>query len=162
MEWMNEMFVNMETDRAAASAKRSENTAKPDNTQHVKEEIPGTSSAWSELVSSITKDVNDFNNHKKRTGQTPARISQRHFQCEVRLPGMNGKSLVLTLENNDLQVSVHPDFPKQQLSITFKLDKEAQHGIWVVGESTKESTKFSTQQLSEYLLKPVLSSASMN
>ena len=152
MEWMNEMFLNMGKDRAAASTKRSTNGAEDGRKKHLKTQIPGKSNAWSELVSSITNDVNDFNNHKERAGQTPARMSQRHFQCEVHLPGMHGKSLVLTLENNDLQVSVHPDFPKQQLTITIELDQESQKSIWVLGESTKESAKLSSQQLSEYVL----------
>jgi hypothetical protein len=54
---------------------------------------------------------------------------------------MQGKSLVLTLDDKDLQVSVHPEFPKQPLTIAVEL---------------------SDQQLSEYLLKPILSSAAIN
>ena len=163
MQWIDEMFVNMEKDRAAASAKRSEKAAKADRTEHLKKQVPGTLNAWNALVSAITKDVSEFNNHKDRAGQTPARISQRHFQCEVHLPGMQGKSLVLTLDNKDLQVSVHPEFPKQPLTIAIELDKDGQHGFWVLGESTNESAKkLSDQQLSEYLLKPVLSSAAIN
>jgi hypothetical protein len=162
MQWMDEMFVNMEEDRAAASAKRSEKTEKAGHTKHLKQQIPGTLSAWTALVSSITADVNEFNNHKERAGQTPARISQRHFQCEVHLPGMHGKSLVLTLDENDLQVSVHPEFPKQQLTIAMELDKDGQQATWALGESTKEASKLSVEQLSEYLLKPILSSAAIN
>src|ERR1700730_5892417 len=105
MEWIDEMFVNMEKDRAAVSAKRSEKGIEIDGTKRPKKQVPGTLIAWNSLVSSISKDVNEFNNHQERAGQTPVRISQRHFQCEVHLPGMQGKSLVLTLENADLQVS---------------------------------------------------------
>jgi hypothetical protein len=162
MQWIDEMFVNMEKDRTAASAKRSEKRTQVDGTKRPKQ-IPGTLIAWNSLVSSITKDVNEFNNHKERAGQTPVRISQRHFQCEVHLPGMQGKSLVLTLDNKDLQVSVHPEFPKQPLTIAIELDKDGQHGFWVLGEPGKESAKELTdQQLSEYLLKPVLSSSAIN
>jgi hypothetical protein len=85
---------------------------------------------------------------------------------------MHGKSLVLTLDEKDLQVSVHPDFPKQPLTITIELDKDGQHGFWILGESTlgkstldkstQENAKLSDQQLSEYLLKPVLSGAAIN
>ena len=50
---------------------------------------------------------------------------------------MEGKSLVLTLDNKDLQVSVHPEFPKQPLTIAIELDKDGQHGFWVLGESTE-------------------------
>jgi hypothetical protein len=163
MQWIDDMFVSMEKERAAAAlAKGSANGRKVNQIKHLKKEIPGALNAWSALVSSITSDVNEFNKHKQRTGQTPVRMSQRHFQCEVHLPGMHGKSLVLTLDDKDLQVSVHPDFPKQPLTIAIELEKEGQHGSWVLGESTKDSAKLSDQQLSEYLLKPVLSCAAIN
>ncbi len=162
MQWIAEMFVSMEKDRAAASTKKSEKVAKLDRTEHLEKQVPGTLKAWNALVSSITNDVNEFNNHKERAGQTPARVSQRHLQCEVHLAGMQGKSLVLTLDNRDLQVSVHPEFPKQPLSIAIEFDGEGQHATWLVGESTKESAKLSDQQLSEYLLKPVLSCAAID
>jgi len=163
MQWIDEMFVNMEKDRTAASVKRSEKGANVARKEHLKKQIPGTLNAWNVLVSSITSDVNEFNNHKERAGQTPVRVSQRHFQCEVHLSGMQGKSLVLTLDNKDLQVSVHPEFPKQPFPIAIELDEDGQHGFWVLGESSKESAKkLSDQQLSEYLLKPVLSSGTIN
>ncbi len=163
MQWMDEMFVSMEKDRAAAVvATGSANRAEVDRTKHQKKQIPGALNAWSALVSSITSDVSEFNKHKARAGQTPVRMSQRRFQCEVHLPGMHGKSLVLTLDDKDLQVSVHPDFPKQPLTITFDADKEGQPGFWVLGETTKENAKLSDQQLSEYLLKPILSGAAIN
>jgi hypothetical protein len=159
MQWIDEMFASMEKDRAAASAKRIEKKAGGAGTEHVKKQVPGALNAWNGLVTSITEDVNEFNNHKERAGQTPARIRQRHFECEVHLPGMQGKSLILTLDDKDLQVSVHPEFPKQPSSITIELDEHGQHAFWILGESTN---KLSNQQLSEYLLKPVLSSASIN
>jgi hypothetical protein len=163
MQWIDEMFVQMKKEQGAASAKRSEKKTEVDRTKRPKQQAPGTLIAWNSLVSTIAKDVSEFNHHQERVGQTPARISQRHFQCEVHLPGMHGKSMVLTLDNKDLQVSVHPEFPKQPLTIAIELDKDGQHGFWVLGESTKESAKeLSDQQLSEYLLKPVLSSAAIN
>jgi hypothetical protein len=163
MQWIDDMFVSMEENRTAASAKRSAKAVEVDGTRRPKKQVPGTLIAWNSLVSSIIRDVNEFNNHKDRAGQTPARISQRNFQFEVHLPGMHGKSLVLTLDNKDLQVSVHPEFPKQPLTITIELDKDGQHAFWSLGESGKESAKeLSDEQLSEYLLKPVLSSAAIN
>src|SRR5277367_1904615 len=143
MQWIDEMFVNMEKDRTAASAKRSEKRTEADVTQHPKKQVPGTLIAWNSLVSSITNDVNEFNNHKERVGQTPARISQRHFQCEVHLPGLRGNSLVLTLDNKDLQVSVHPEFPKQPLTIAIEPDGEGQQADWLLGESSKDNAKLS-------------------
>jgi len=162
MQWIDEMFVTMEKDRAAAAAKKMEKVGKAEGTKHAKKHVPGVLNAWNGLVSSITKDVNDFNNHKERAGQTPARIRQRHFECEVHLPGMQGKRLVVTLDNKDLQVSIHPEFPKQPLAIAIELDKDGQHAAWVLGDSAKENARLSDEQLSEYLLKPVLSSASIN
>jgi hypothetical protein len=126
MTWIDEMFVSMETASAAAAAKRSANAARVDRTEHVKEQIPATSELWGALVASIKNDVSEFNKHKKRAGQTAVRVSQRGFHCEVYLAGMHGKRMVLTLANNDLQVLVHPDFPKQPLTITFEPDEDGQ------------------------------------
>jgi hypothetical protein len=161
MQWIDEMFVSMEQARAAASAKGTEKHAKVASAEHPKKQVPATVNAWKALVSAITTDVTEFNNHKGRAGQTPVRISQRHFQCDVHLPGMQGKSLVLTLDNQELEVSVHPDFPKQPSTIAIELDKDGEHAFWMLGESGKENAKLSDQELSEYLLKPVLSSASI-
>jgi hypothetical protein len=162
MQWIDEMFVDMEKCRTAALDKKSEKGSNVARKEHLKKPIPGTLNAWNTLVSSITNDVNEFNKHKERVGQTPVRISLRLFQCEVHLSGMQGKSLVLTLDNKDLQVSVHPEFPKQPLTIAIELDNDGQRGLWILGESTKENARLSDQQLSEYLLKPVLSSAAIN
>jgi hypothetical protein len=59
-------------------------------------------------------------------------------------------------------VSVHPDFPNQRLTIKIEPDADGKHGFRVLGEYTKERAKLSGQQLSEYLLKPILASASIN
>lgn len=75
MTWIDEMFVDMEKERAAESAHRSARTTKVARTVHPKEQIPGAPDAWSALLSSLTNDVNDFNKHKKRAGQTAVRMS---------------------------------------------------------------------------------------
>jgi hypothetical protein len=162
MEWIIEMFANMEKDRVAALAKRSPSAIKVAPTEHHNQQTAGTASAWNALVSAISSDVNEFNAHKERAGQTAVRIRQRPSECEVYLPGMHSQRMVLMLSNEDLQVSVHPDFPKQRLTITIELDPDGQHGFWVLGEATKESARLSVQQLSEYLLKPVLCCAAIN
>jgi len=162
MQWIDEMFVDMEQDRATASARRSEKVASVAPAGLSKDPAPGTLKAWEALVFSITSDVNEFNNHKERVGQTPVRIFRRHFQCEVHVSGMQGKSLVLTLDNRDLHVSVHPEFPKQPLAIAIELDGEGRHAWWLLGESIEEPARLSNEQLSEYLLRPVLSSASVH
>ncbi len=159
MKWIDEMFTAMEKDGGPEAARKSADATKANRARPLKKESPAALGAWSELVSSITSDVNEFNKHKKRAGQTAVCMSQGHFQCQVYLPGMHSKRLVLTLGNNGLEVSVHPDFPKQQSSINIELDKEDQHPFWVLGKLTQESARLSVQQLSEYLLKPVLVSA---
>jgi len=162
MTWIDEMFVNMEKDRADASAKRSAKGTGSDGKEHRKKRIPGAQTSWSALVASIRNDVSDFNKHKKRAGQSAVHLSESGFQCEVYLPGMHGKRLVLTLDDNDLHVTIHPEFPEQQLTITIEPDNDGQHIFWILGDPAKESRKLSVEQLSEYLLKPVLAGADIS
>jgi len=161
MQWIDEMFAGMEKDGAAELAKRGARGTHLHGTQHLNDESPGTVNLWSALTATIAKDVNEFNHHKERTGQMAVCISNRQHQCEVYLPGMQSKRLVLALEDNELKVSVHPDFPSQQSAITIETDLEGRHGFWVLGDHAKNA-KLSTAQLSEYLFKPVLSSAEIN
>ena len=128
----------------------------------MEKQTPGAADVWGALFLSIINDINEFNTHAKRAGQVPVAVSHRPGQCEVYLPGMQSKRLVLTLDNNDLHVSVHPDFPRQQSTISIEPDADGKHGFWVLGEHTKERAKLSAQQLSEYLLKPILGSAAIN
>ena len=130
--------------------------------EHMKKENPDSVASWIALTTAIATDVDEFNHHKERNGQMAVRISNRHDQCEVQLPGMRSKRLVLALEDHELTVSIHPDFPRQQLTITMEPDRDGHHGFWVLGDPLKENTKLSAQQLSEYLLKPVLSCAEIN
>jgi hypothetical protein len=162
MKWIDEMFAGMENNREPVPAKRGAGGTKVDRTERLKKQSPGSLSTWDTLLASITSDVNEFNQHKKRAGQTAVCMSQAPSECQVYLPGMHSKRLVLTLANNGLKVSVHPDFPKQQSTITIELDKEGQHGSWVVGKLTTETAKLSGQELSEYLLKPILASADID
>jgi len=162
MKWIDEMFAGMEKDRGAVPAKRGAVGTKADRAERLRKQSPGALKVWSALVSSITSDVNEFNKHKKRAGQTAVCISKGPAQCQIYLPGMHSKRLVLTLADEGLEVSVHPDFPKQQSTITIELDKEGQCGWWVLGKLTKENAQLSGQQLSEYLLKPILATADIN
>jgi HSP20 family molecular chaperone IbpA len=162
MKWIDEMFTGMEKDKAAESAKLAARRTKVERTERGEKQVPGALEVWSTLFSSIENDVSDFNKHQKRAGKARVSVSHRHNRCEVNLPGMQSKRLVLTLENNDLYVSVHPDFPNQRLTITIEPDADGKHGFWVLGERTKERAKLSPQQLSEYLLKPIFASASIN
>ena len=162
MKWIDEMFMGMEKDKAAESVRLAARGPKVEPTEHREKPVPGALEVWSALFSSIGNDVTDFNKHPERAGKAPASVSHRRNLCEVYLPGMQSKRLVLTLENNDLYVSVHPDFPNQRLTITIEPDADGKHGFWVLGERTEERAKLSAQQLSEYLLKPILASASID
>ena len=162
MKWIDEMFTGMENNQEPVPVKRNAGGTKVDRTERLKKQSPGALSAWSALLTSITSDVNEFNQHKQRAGQTAVCMSHGPLQCQVYLPGMHSKRLVLTLDNDGLEVSVHPDFPKQRSTITIELDKEGQHGSWVVGRLTRENAQLSAPELSEYLLKPILASADFN
>ena len=85
MKWIDEMFVNLEKERAAESAHRSARATKVNRAAHPQRQIPGAMDKWSVLLSAISNDVDDFNKHKKRAGQTPVRMSHRPFECEVYL-----------------------------------------------------------------------------
>jgi len=87
MQWIDEMFVNMEKDRAAALAKTGEKAAKVDRTELVKKQTAATLNAWKALVRAITRCINEFNNHDQRAGQIPVRISKRYLECGVHVPG---------------------------------------------------------------------------
>jgi hypothetical protein len=162
MQWIDDMFVTMDKAKSAEAAKRQVHRAPSDPKEHVKGRSPGSQDAWKALVSAIKNDVNYFNNHKRRKGQTAVCISDRRFECEVYLPGMLSKRMVVTLDNNDLRVSVHPDFPDQQLVVTIEPDPDGKHSFWVLGGAVKENRRLSVEQLSEDLLKPILSSADIS
>jgi hypothetical protein len=166
MHWIDEMFADLKKDRTAASAKKTAKKTKVEPAAP-KPQIPGALEAWRELVSALTNDIEDFNNHAERAGQSSASLrdhvlSRTHFECEVHLPGMHSQRLVLNLDDKSLRVSVHPDFPTQHGTITMEPGKQVQDGFWILGETSAEKVKLSAQQLSEYLLKPVLSAASVN
>lgn len=61
---------------------------------------------------------------------------------------MLGKTLVLALDNHDLHVSVHPDFPEQNATITLELGAEGQHGP---GFSAKLPKRARSYRTSSYL-----------
>jgi hypothetical protein len=162
MKWIDDMFVTMDKDRDAESAHRRVRSNGTVTKEPVKQRIPGALDAWKALVSAITNDVNYFNSSQRRSGHTAVCIAQRRFECEVYLPGMLSKRMVLTLDGNDLSVSVHPEFPDQMFAITIMPDPDGKHSFWMLGGLAKETRKLTTQQLSEYLLRPILSSAGIN
>ena len=161
MHWIDEMFTGMEKDQAADTLRRSEKKSPAHPEKHVKDD-PDTVDLWGALTTAIANDVSEFNGHKERKGKMAAHTSNRRHRCEVYLPGMQSKRLVLVLEENALNVSIHPEFPPQQLAITIAPGQHGRQGCWVLGDPSQEGGKMSAQQLSEYLLKPVLSSADIN
>ena len=162
MRWIDEMFMGMQKDKAAESVRLATKDTKARLVKHREKAVPCAPEVWTALFSSIGDDVSEFNKHQERAGMAPASVSHRLHEFQVYLPGMQSKRLVLTLENNDLYVSVHPDFPNQRLTIRIEPDADGKHGFWILGERTNEMAKLSAQQLSEYLLKPILACASIN
>ena len=59
MQWISDMFADMEKERTAESLKRSGNGGQVDGPEHQQKATPGTPDVWSPLVSAITNDVND-------------------------------------------------------------------------------------------------------
>jgi hypothetical protein len=162
MKWIDDMFQTMDKARDVESAHRRVGGNGTVAKEPARQRIPGALDAWKSLVTAISNDVNYFNSSQRRSGHTAVAIAQRRFECEVYVPGMLSKRMVLTLEGNDLSVSVHPDFPDQQLTITIEPDPDGKHSFWVLGEPAKETKKLTAQQLSEYLLRPILSTAEIN
>jgi len=168
MVWINEMFVGMEKEAELASITRGKKNTRVATKQNLNDPIPVESPAWKALVFALMTDINDFNTHPKRSGQRPVSINHKppsgtHVECAIYLPGMRNKMMILTLENdNHLLVSVHPDFPKQRLAITLGSDSDSHRYFWMLGDTSDETTEISTERLSEYLLKPVLSLAEIS
>jgi hypothetical protein len=165
MPWIDAMLVGTDKEAAPASVRTSGQSARIETIKNPAKQTAATLNAWKALVLAITNDVNDFNNHPKRAERGAVRVhdkllSRAHYQCEIFLPGMRSKMLVLALENdNDVRVSIHPDFPKQRFAIRIESDQEGECRFWVLGDTTDKTTELSAEQLSEYLLKPVLSLA---
>ena len=165
MAWIDAMLVSPGKEAVPASIRTSGQRASVESLKNPAKQTAATLNAWKALVFAITKDVNDFNNHPKRAERGAVRVhdkllSRTHFQCEIFLPGMRSKMLVLALENdNDVRVSIHPEFPKQRFAIRIESDQQGECHFWVLGDTPDKTTELSAEQLSEYLLKPVLSLA---
>lgn len=165
MAWIDAMLVSTGKEAAPAPAMISGQRASVETLKNPAKQTAATLNAWKALVFAITSDVNKFNNHPKRTERGAVRVhdkllSRTHFQCEIFLPGMRSKMMVLALENdNDVRVSIHPEFPKQRCAIRIGSDQEGECHFWVLGDTPDKTTELSAEQLSEYLLKPVLSLA---
>jgi hypothetical protein len=162
MKWIDDMFATMDKARDVESADQRVRSNGIVTKEPARQRIPGALDAWKSLVTAITNDVNYFNSSQRRSGHTAVCIAQRRFECEVYVPGMLSKRMVLTLSGNELDVSIHPDFPDQQLAITIAPDPDGKHSFWVLGQPAKETRKLTAAQLSEYLLQPILCTAEIN
>jgi hypothetical protein len=165
MAWIDDILVGTDRESGTEFLRKSGRTTSVETTKNPAKQTAATLKAWKALVFAITNDVNDFNNHPTRAKLGAVRVhdkllSRTHFQCEIYLPGMRSKMLVLALENdNDVKVSIHPEFPKQRFDIRLESDKESDCHFLVLGDTPDKTTELSVEQLSEYLLKPVLSLA---
>ncbi len=161
MEWIDGMFVAMKADEDIA-LKRKQHT-KGEKPKNREKQAAGALSAWKGLTAAIAADVNDFNLHPRRAGKSQVcmhdkLVSPNHFECDVLVPGMSSEMLVLKLDNsNSIEVSVRPRFPAQPMAITLESDDNGQQSHWSVGNTPENKARMSVQELSEYVLKPLLS-----
>jgi|SRR5579872_3571014 len=163
MKWIDEMFVTMKADEETGFALKQRKRTTKEKPKGQIAQATGVLAAWKALTAAIAVGVNDFNLHPRRAGKSPVcmhdkLVSPTRFECDVLVPGMSSEMLVLRLDgNNSVEVSVHPRFPAQQLAITLESDDEGHDIHWSVGNASGSMARMSVQQLSEYVLKPILS-----
>jgi hypothetical protein len=167
MPWVDEMFSATRVNKASESARRRLGHASNGDTDKPDKQVSVGKEAWADLLTVLRTDVKEFNNHKSRAGHSPALMSGQtialtRFQFEVYVPEMNSRLLVLTLTGNSLHVTVRPQFPDQQSTIRLESGKNGKHYCWSLDGSGKEKKEVSVQQLSEYLLRPILSSSEID
>ena len=165
--WIDEMMAGMKQDRDAASARRLAAKSRAEAVEVSDQPIGASREAWEDLLSVIRKDIQEFNCHPSRAGRSAVRMtdpawSLAQLQFEVYLPERRTKLLVLTLEKNRLYVLVRPDFPVQRLSITLEATPHSPPYRWVLDVASGSRKIITVPQLSEYLLKPILSSAEID
>jgi hypothetical protein len=167
MQWIDKMLSSTRVNKVAESTKRRAKHQKGGAPVDAEKQTAAARGAWSKLLSAIRNDVADFNNSKSRAGHSPVLMtddtsSPKQFQFEVYVPEMNSKMLVLNLAGNSIHSEVRPEYPDQQGTITWETGKNTKDDCWVldgVGETRRGVT---VQQLSEFLLTPILSSADID
>ena len=160
------MLASTRVNKASEAALRKRIHLSEDTKQKTDKQLSIVKEAWAELLSVMRKDVKEFNNHKSRTSHSPALMSTEslalaRFQFEVYVPEMNSRLLVLTLTGNNLLVNIRPKFPEQEATITLESKKGKQY-CWFVDGRGKEKKDVDAQQLSEYLLRPILFSSEVD
>jgi hypothetical protein len=165
--WIDEMLANTRVSKASAAALRKRTHLSESSKEKSDQQLSIVKEAWAELLGVMRKDVKDFNTHKSRATHSPALMSTEslslaRFQFEVYVPEMNSRLLVLTLTGNSLQVNVRPKFPEQEAAITLESQKGGTHYCWLLNGTGKEKKEVSAEQLSEYLLRPILFSSEVD
>ncbi len=156
------MLSKTRAGKLAESAERKHRVVNVSAVENPGEVIGGDcKEAWAELISKMRQDVDEFNNHKARAGHSPVLMtneasSAAQLQFEVYVPEMNSRVLVLTLVRKGLQVDVRPQFPDQEAAISFESRPNGCFAWVVVGKAGETGNELSVQQLSEYLLAPIL------
>jgi hypothetical protein len=164
MPWIDEMLSRAKEKKIAADAKRRTEKLTAGPLENSESRISAGKRAWAELLSTMRKDVNEFNNNKSRLKHSPVLMTGEAsalagYQFEVSVPEMTSKLLVLTLTGNNLHIVIRPEFPEQRSTITLSSTRNSQSYCWMLGDSDGAQSELSAQQLSEYLLRSVLSSA---
>lgn len=160
------MITGMRSRKASEAAEATLGRPKVLMVEALAKPVSGAKEAWTELLVNLKSDVKAFNGEKARAGHSAVLMSSEkqsivRFQFEVYLPEMNSKLLVLTMSGNKLEVEVRPEFPRQKSAITVEAGKNGKGYRWVVAEFARDK-EVTAANLSEYLLKPVLSSATID
>jgi hypothetical protein len=165
MPWIDEMLSRAKENKIAADKKRRTKKLSAGQVENSEKQIHAGKRAWAELLSAMRNDVNEFNNNKSRVGHSPVLMTSEASalagdQFEVYVPEMSSRLLVLTLTGNNLHIVIRPEFPEQPSTITLSSTKNIQNYCWMLGGVEGGAQKeLSAQQLSELLLRSVLSSA---
>jgi hypothetical protein len=164
MPWIDEMLSRSKENKIAAEAKRRTKKLSPGPVENSEKQIHAGKRAWAELLSAMRNDVNEFNKNKCRLGHSPVLMTSEASalagdQFEVYVPEMSSKLLILTLTGNNLHVVIRPEFPEQLSTITLSSTKKSPNYSWMLGGVDGAQKELNVQQLSEHLLRSVLSSA---
>jgi len=167
MTWIDEMLASTRVNKASEAALRNKAHRTDGAKEKPDKQLSVVKEAWAELLCVMRKDVKAFNNHKSRATHSPALMSTEslslaRFQFEVYVPEMNSRLLALTLTGNSLQVNVRPKFPEQESTITLESEKGGKRYCWLLDGAGKEKKELSAEQLSEYLLRPILFSSEVD
>jgi hypothetical protein len=167
MTWIDEMLSRRKASLDSESALRKRTHSEHGPAEKPEKLISVGEEAWAELLAVLRKDVKEFNDNKSRAGHSPVlmsteKIALAKFQFEVYVPEMNSRLMVLTLTGNSLHVDVRPKFPDQQSTITLESSKNGKHYFWLLDATGKSKKELSVQDLSEYVLRPILSSSEVD